>query len=127
MGSSYIERRVIAAGRQLCERRIEQKGTPITADDIRGLTVKTFSPVLQWTYGILGSVIFVFGMWVQLSIGNMAVSMGLVLIGFLNVAFGVHGRPRPVSRIVGLDLMALTNEILNSFVQTQDGERAERT
>lgn len=123
MGKSYIEKRVIAAGRELCERRMANKGVPITAEDIRGLSVKTFSPILQWTYGALGCVIFVFGLWVQLSIGNMAVSMGLVLIGFLNVAFGVHGRPRPVSKIAGLDLMALTNDILNSFVEKQDSER----
>ena len=122
MAKTYIEKRVVEAGRELCERRIGQKGTPITADDIRSLSVKTFSPFLQWTYGILGSVIFVFGMWVQYTIGNMAVSMGLVLIGFMNVAFGIHGRPRPVSRIDGLDLMALTAEIVGSFVEKQDSK-----
>ncbi|OUW19193.1 MAG: hypothetical protein CBD18_01370 [Opitutales bacterium TMED158] len=123
MGKSYIEKRVIAAGRELCELRMGLKGKPITADDIRSLSVKTFPPLVQWMYGVLGAVIFVFGMWVQLSIGNMAVSMGLVLIGFLNVVFGVHGRPRKVAKIAGLDLMELTNEILNSFVESQDAER----
>ena len=120
MSKTYIEKRVIQAGQELCVRRIGQKGTPITADDIRSLKVKTFSPILQVVYCVLGSLIFVLGLWVQFKSGNMAVSVGLVLVGFLNVAFGFNGRPRAISSIEGLDLMALTAEIVSSFVDEQD-------
>ncbi len=123
MAKSYIEKRVIKAGAQLCIERIERKGTPISADDIRGMKVRTFSPVLQAVYVMLGLALFVFGMWVQFESGNMALSMGLVLIGFLNVAYGVHGAPKPVSQIEGLDLMDLTAEITRSFTESQDRAR----
>jgi len=54
----------------------------------------------------------------------MAISMGLVLVGFLNVVFAFNGRPRAVSSIEGLDLMALTAEIVSAFVE-QRGEESE--
>lgn len=120
MSKTYIEKRVIQAGKELCNRRIGQKGTPITADDVRSLKVKTFSPIVQVAYGVLGVFIFVLGLWVQSRTGNMAVSMGLVLVGFLNIVFGFNGRPRAVSRIAGLDLMALTAEIVSAFVDERD-------
>ena len=62
MGKAYIENRVIQAGKELCERRIGQKATMITADDIRSLKVKTFSPVMQLIYIVLGVMIFVLGL-----------------------------------------------------------------
>ncbi len=126
MSRTFIEKRVIQAGKELRERRIGQKGTPITADDIRSLKVKTFSPTLQVVYCALGTLIFVLGMWVQFKSGNMAVSVGLVLVGFLNVVFGVNGSPKAVSSIKGLDLMALTAEIVSSFVEEQDKGSAGR-
>ena len=123
MAKAYIEKRVIKAGTALCIERIERKGTPISAEDIKGLKVKTFSPVMQAIYGLIGLALFVFGMWVQFQTGNMAVSMGLVLIGFLNVAYGVHGAPKAASRIDGLNLMDLTAEITRSFAESQDKAR----
>jgi hypothetical protein len=120
MSHTYIEKRVLEAGKKLCELRIAQKGTLITADDIRSLKIKTFSPVLQYIYGTLGSLIFVLGLWVQATSGFMMISVGLVLAGFLNVVFGVYGRPRPISSIAGLDLMGLTAEIVTSFVDEQE-------
>lgn len=126
MSKAYIENRVIQAGKELCERRIGQKGTMITADDIRSLKVKTFSPIMQSIYVGLGIIIFVLGMWVQMERGNMAVSMGLVLVGFLNIAFGFNGRPRAVSSLEGLDLMSLTAEIVSAFVEPRGEETTGR-
>lgn len=120
MSRTFIEKRVIQAGKELRERRIGQKGTLITADDIRSLKVKTFSPTLQAVYCVLGTVIFVLGLWVQFKSGNMAISVGLVLVGFLNVAYGFNGNPRAVSSIERLDLGALAEEIASSFVDEQD-------
>ena len=105
MARTYLERRVIKAG------IAKSGGSLMSSEDIGNLRVKTFSPVLQATYTLLGIFLFVFGMWVQSRIGNMAVSMGLVLVGFLNAAFGIHGRPRLVSTIGGLDLDELAGEI----------------
>ncbi len=118
-----MEKRVIKAGKELCNSRIGQKGTVITADDIRALKVKTFAPAVQITYISLGVILFVFGLWVQYTFGNMATSLGLVLIGFMNIAFGVQGRPKMVSQIDGLDLMDITAEIVNSFVAEQESSR----
>lgn len=126
MSKTFIEKRVIQAGRELCERRIDQKGTMITADDIHSLKIKTFPPIMQSVYITLGTVIFVLGLWVQLERGNMAISMGLVLVGFLNVAFGFNGRPRAVSTIEGLDLMALTAEIVSAFVEQRSEDSGGR-
>jgi len=123
MSKTFIEKRVIQAGKELCERRIGQKGTMITADDIRALKVKTFPPIMQSVYITLGVLIFVLGLWVQMTRGNKAISMGVVLVGFLNVAFGFNGRPRVISSIEGLDLMALTAEIVSAFVE-QRGEES---
>lgn len=123
MSKTFIEKRVIQAGKELCERRIGQKGAMITADDIRSLKVKTFPPIMQAVYITLGVMIFVLGLWVQMTRGNMAISMGMVLVGFLNGAFGFNGRPRAVSTIEGLDLMALTAEIVSAFVE-QRGEES---
>ncbi len=120
MAATYIEKRLVKAGVKLCEERIENKGTMVTADDIKSLKVRTFSPFMQAVYVALGTMLFVFGMWVQSAIGNMALSMGLVLIGFLNVAYGFHGRPRPASQIRGLEFAGLTAEITRDFAQRQD-------
>ncbi len=121
MGKSYIEKRVIQAGVELCEQQINQKGTRITPDDIKTLKVKTFSPVMQGVYIALGVLLFVFGMWFQYMVGNMAVSMGLVLIGFLNAAYGIHGRPRQASAIPNLNLVDLSAEIVRA-VAGEEGE-----
>lgn len=120
MEKTFLEKRLVEEGLKLCKQRIDRKGTPITVEDVRRLKVKTFSPALQVVYAILGGMLFVFGMWVQLTIGNMAVSMGLVLIGFLNIAYGIQGRPKPASTITGLDLSDLTSEIRRAFLEQQD-------
>ena len=123
MAKTIIEKRLVNEGVKLCEQRIEQKGTMVTADDIRAMKVRTFSPALQAVYAILGAILFVFGMWFQFSVGNMAVSMGLVLIGFLNIAYGVNGRPKPASQIPGLDFADLTAEITRAFAERQDASK----
>ena len=115
MARSYTEKRVIQAGVELCQQRISQKGTKIEPDEIKKLRIKTFSPALQGVYIGLGVLLFVFGMWFQYMVGNMAVSMGLVLIGFLNVAYGIHGRPRQAEEISGLDFVDLSAEIVREF------------
>ena len=120
MARSYIEKRVIKAGVELSQQRISQKGTKIELDDIKKLRIKTFSPALQGVYVVLGALLFVFGMWVQYMIGNMAVSMGLVLIGFLNAAYGIHGRPKQATDISGLDIVDLSAEIVRKIAS---GER----
>ena len=120
MARSYIEKRVIKAGVELSQQRISQKGTKIEPDDIKKLRIKTFSPALQGVYVVLGALLFVFGMWVQYMIGNMAVSMGLVLIGFLNAAYGIHGRPKQATDISGLDIVDLSAEIVREIAS---GER----
>ena len=53
-------------------------------------------------------------------VGNMAVSMGLVLIGFLNAAYGIHGRPKQATDISGLDFVDLSAEIVREIAS---GER----
>lgn len=123
MAKAYIEKRLIDEGVKLCEQRIERKGTMVTADDIRSMKVKTFSPALQSVYATLGAILFVFGMWVQFAIGNMAVSMGLVLIGFLNVAYGIQGGPKPASQIPGLNFADLTAEITRAFAEKRDASK----
>ena len=120
MARSYIEKRVIKAGVELSQQRISQKGTKIELDDIKKLRIKTFSPALQGVYVVLGALLFVFGMWVQYMVGNMAVSMGLVLIGFLNAAYGIHGRPKQATDISGLDILDLSAEIVRKIAS---GER----
>ncbi|MCH2388570.1 MAG: hypothetical protein MKZ70_13240 [Opitutales bacterium] len=120
MPRSYIEKRVIKAGVELSQQRISQKGTKIEPDDIKKLRIKTFSPALQGVYVVLGALLFVFGMWVQYMVGNMAVSMGLVLIGFLNAAYGIHGRPKQATDISGLDIVDLSAEIVREIAS---GER----
>ncbi len=120
MARSYIEKRVIKAGVELSQQRISQKGTTIELDDIKKLRIKTFSPALQGVYVVLGALLFVFGMWVQYMVGNMAVSMGLVLIGFLNAAYGIHGRPKQATDISGLDIVDLSAEIVRKIAS---GER----
>ena len=120
MPRSYIEKRVIKAGVELSQQRISQKGTKIEPDDIKKLRIKTFSTALLGVYVVLGALLFVFGMWVQYMVGNMAVSMGLVLIGFLNAAYGIHGRPKQATDISGLDIVDLSAEIVREIAS---GER----
>ncbi|MEC7906090.1 MAG: hypothetical protein VYC82_02595 [Verrucomicrobiota bacterium] len=120
MARSYIEKRVIKAGVELCQKRISQKCTKIEPDDIKKLRIKTFPPALQVVYIVLGGLLFVFGMWFQYMVGNMAVSMGLVLIGFLNAAYGINGRPKQTTDIAGLDFVDLSAEIVREIA---GGER----
>ena len=120
MARSYIEKSLIKAGVELCQQRISEKGTKIEADDIKKLRIKTFPPALQGVYVALGALLFVFGMWFQYMVGNMAVSMGLVLIGFLNAAYGIHGRPKQATDISGLDIVDLSAEIVRKIAS---GER----
>ena len=123
MASTFIEKRLVNEGVKFCEERIDQKGTVITVDDIKSLKVRTFSPVLQSVYVILGALLFVFGIWFQFENGTMAVSLGLVMIGFLNVAYGIHGRPKPASSLNALNYADLTAEITKAFIERDNQSR----
>lgn len=105
----------------MCERRIGSKGTPITAEDLKDIEVKTFSPYLQTFYCVVGLAFAVFGIWVQIQTESMVQSILPVLFGFGNCAFALHGRPRKV-RDMGsdIDLMDLTTEIVQKFVSKMD-------
>ncbi len=121
MGRNFVEKRIIKAGIALCERRIEMKGTPITAGDLKDIEVKTFSPVLQTFYCIVGLAFAVFGIWVQVETRSMIQSILPVLFGVGNVAFALHGRPRKVRDMEKeLDLMDLTAEIVKRFVDKME-------
>lgn len=101
----------------MCEKRIEAKGTTITADDLRNIEVKTFSPILQTFYCVVGLAFAVFGIWVQIETRSMLQSILPVLFGVGNCAFALHGRPRKVRDMESeLDLMDLTTEIVKRFV-----------
>lgn len=124
MGRNYIEKRVIKSGIDLCKERIDQKGTPITAADLLDMKVRTISPVLQWFYILVGSVFIVFGIWTHTVTRNMAISFAPVLMGFANVAYAVHGRPRSVSELSkDLDLTELSADIVQRFVAEMDEKR----
>lgn len=107
MKGSFIEKRALKAG--LGQRALQ--GGPVDAAKLGSLTIKTLSPFLQGLYVAIGGAMFVFGFWVQLNVGNMAASIGLVFIGFLNVAIGIYGRPREISRIPGIDAARLAEKI----------------
>lgn len=124
MGRNFIEKRIISKGIDLCERRIGSKGTPITADDLKGIEVRTFSPFIMAFYIVVGLAFAVFGIWVQIETRSMIQSILPVLFGVGNCAFAIHGRPRKV-RDMGseIDLMDLTAEIVSRFVKKQDAKR----
>lgn len=125
MGRNYIEKRIVKSGIDLCKERIDQKGTPIRAEDLLSLKVRTISPVLQWFYILVGTVFVVFGIWTHTVTRNMAISFAPVLMGFANIAFAVHGRPRSVSELgKDVDLTELTADIVQRFVAEMDGKRA---
>lgn len=124
MARNYIEKRIIAAGIELSRRRIEQKGTPITADDLLDLKVKTFSPVLQGFYFFVGMAFVVFGIWVHTETRNMAYSLLPVLVGVGNCAYAVYGNPRTVRELGSdVDIMDLSAEIVRRFVDEMDRKR----
>lgn len=124
MGRNFIEKRIIAKGIELCERRIDAKGTPITAEDLNTLEVRTFSPVITVFYVIVGLAFTVFGIWVQIETQSMIQSILPVLFGVGNCAFALHGRPRKVRDMADeIDLMDLTAEIVKRFVEKQDAQR----
>ncbi len=97
------------------------KGTTITADDLKDIEVKTFSPVLQGFYCLVGLSFAVFGIWVQIETRSIIQSILPVLFGVGNVAFALHGRPRKVRDMEAeLDMMDLTTEIVRRFVDKTD-------
>lgn len=121
MSKGYIERRIIKAGIRLSERRIEQRGTPIMAADIRDLEVRTMSPAIMASYGVLGVVIMGLSLWFHFEVRNMAISVALLLVGFGNLAFAGYGKPKRVSDLEGdIDLMSVTAEIVDGFVKKMD-------
>lgn len=127
MARNYIEKRIVKAGAELCKRRIDQKGTPITADDIRDLKVRTLSPVLQGFYTLVGLGFIVFGIWAHVVSRSMAVSFVPVLMGVANVAYGIYGNPRSVRNLgEDVDIMGLTTDIVQRFVGEMDAKRDAR-
>ncbi|MBK1876431.1 hypothetical protein [Pelagicoccus mobilis] len=124
MGRNFIEKRIISKGIELCERRIDSQGTPITADDLKNMEVRTFSPFIMIFYIIVGLAFAVFGIWVQIETRSMIQSILPVLFGVGNCAFAIHGRPRKVGDMSDeIDLMDLTAEIVKRFVAKQDAGR----
>ncbi|WP_339382604.1 hypothetical protein [Pelagicoccus albus] len=100
------------------------KGTPIGAEDLRDIEVKTFSPVLQVFYIVVGLAFAVFGIWVHTQTRSTVHSFLPVLFGVANCAFALHGRPRKVRDMEEeLDLMDLTAEITQKFVARMDAKR----
>ncbi len=123
MSKTYLYKRIIKAGLNLCQQRIRERGTPITAEDIRSLKINTLSPVGQATYTILGVLIFLIGIYVQLNIANMALSIALVFFGVGNLIFAFMGRVRLVSQLEDeIDLMSLTADIVARFTSQGNGE-----
>ncbi|MCH6258968.1 hypothetical protein MLD52_20600 [Puniceicoccaceae bacterium K14] len=121
MGKEYIEKRIVKAGIRLSERRIELKGTPILAEDIRKMEVRTLAPALEVSYSLIGAVLMVLAIWFHFEIRNMAMSIVVLLIGFGNIAFVLHGKPKRVSEFEDeIDLMNLTAEIVDGFVKKMD-------
>lgn len=128
MAKTYLEKRIVRAGTELCKRRIDQKGTPITAEDLKNLKVRTISPALQTVYTVIGLTFIVFGVWVHTELRNMAFSFVPVLAGFANIAFAAHGRPRKVEELSDqVDLMALSTDIVKRFVSEMDAKRSPGT
>ncbi len=122
MGRSYIEKRIIKSGIELCEDRIRMKGTPIVADDLRSMTVRTMSPILQTIYVLLGLLIVVLGVWIHFEVKNMALAVMFLLVGSGNVGYAIHGRPKRAGDLGDeIDLMDLTAEIVKGFVEKSDG------
>ena len=121
MAKTYLERRIVKSGIELCEDRIRMKGTTISADDLRGMTVRTLSPAGQVVYSVIGVVIVGLALWIHSEITNMALSVMVLLMGFSNFLYAIHGRPKTVA-VLGdsVDLMDLTAEIVNEFVKQAD-------
>ncbi len=121
MGRPHIENRIVKAGLNLCRQRIREKGTSITAEDIRSLKINTLSPAAQISYIVLGVLIFLIGVYFQLAIGNMALSILLVFFGVGNIIFAFAGRMRLVSQLEHeVDLMSLTADIVATFARERD-------
>lgn len=128
MARNYLEKRIVKAGIDLCKRRIGQKGTPITADDLKELKVRTMSPVMQGLYALVGVFFLVFGIWAHTELRNMAISFAPVLMGVGNIAFAVHGRPSKVGDLgKDVDLMGLSTDIVKEFVEEMDAKRASQS
>lgn len=124
MARNFIEKRIVSEGIALCQRRVELGGSPITAEDLKDLKVKTFSPWLQAFYVVVGLAFTVFGIWVHLETRSMVQSILPVLIGIGNIAFALYGRPTAVRDMEGIDLMDLSAEIVQRFVKKMDTQRA---
>ena len=124
MSRSYLEKRIIKAGLELSERNVEVKGAPITADSIRMLRVKTMSPQLQVMYALIGLAMMLLAVWVHTETQNMAISLVVLICGVGNLVFVGNGKPKQISQIEDqVDLMDLTNEIVNQFVSKMDAQR----
>lgn len=124
MARNFIERRIISEGIALCERRVELGGSPISAEDLKEMKVKTFSPWLQIFYIVVGAAFTVFGIWVHIETRSMVQSILPVLIGIGNIAFAMYGRPCKVRDLEGIDLMDLSAEIVQRFVKKMDSRNA---
>ncbi|EDY81170.1 hypothetical protein VDG1235_787 [Verrucomicrobiia bacterium DG1235] len=100
------------------------KGTPITADDLKDIEVKTFSPFAQGMYFLAGIAFTVFGIWAHNQTRNMVHSFPLVLFGVAHCVYAGWGRPRKVRDMESeLNLMDLTTEIVTRFVGEMESKR----
>ena len=126
MAKTYIEKRILKAGIALCKSRVERGSGPITAEDLRAMKVRTFSPFLVGFYVVVGAFLTGFSIWVQNETTSLVMSMPILLIGIGNISFAVYGRPVKVGDLgEDIDLMSLTSDILQAFVKEMDAKRGE--
>ncbi len=120
-----LERRIIRAGIRLCKERVGRSGSVITADDLVQMRVRTFSPATRWFYIGVGALFIVAGVWIQMSLRNMAISFTPALVGMGNIAYGQWGRPRKVGDLLTRkQIMDLSTDIVQEFVAEMDAKRA---
>jgi len=123
MAAKYIERRIVKAGLDLCERQLQSEGAAITADSIRSLKVNTLSPVIQGIYVAIGAALIAFALWVHFETRNMALSIVVLFLGVGHFILAGVGRPRLVGELEGqVNLMELTNQVVKEFVRSKDAE-----
>lgn len=123
-----MERRILKAGVALCRTRVERGSGPITAEDLRSMKVRTFSPVLIGFYVAIGLFLVGFSIWVQNQTTSLVIAMPILLIGIGNISFGIYGRPAKVGDLGdGINLMSLTSDIVQAFVKEMDARRGDKT
>ncbi len=121
MARTRMENRIVKAGIRLCKERVARSGAMITADDLRQMKVKTFSPWTQGFYIAVGVAFVVSGIWIQSVLKNMAIALTPALIGIGNICYAQWGRPAKVSELVPEEtIRRLSGDIVQEFVAQMD-------